>query len=82
MTARHKRVFAFAAVVAIGVAGGIAFARLQLIRWWLAHCTQDAPGCSLAENAFEWWWVLLLAALGAIALAAHWMTRDRLTPPA
>ena len=82
MTSRHKRVFAFAALGGVVVVAGIAMARLELIKWWINNCGADVPGCGAAEIAFDWWWVLLLCAAASIAFTAHWVTRDRLRPPA
>ena len=75
---RHKRIFAVAAVSAVGFCAGVASARFALIQWWLANCPTGSSRCSVADEAITWWWVGLLAGVFAIALVAERLTADRL----
>jgi hypothetical protein len=81
LTARHKRVFAVAAVLAVAYASGLALARLALIRWWLGNCKLASTACTWADLAFTWWWAALIAGILALAFVAHRLTADRLHIP-
>lgn len=81
LNGRHKVIFGVAAVLALASCAGIAAGRMALINWWLVHCDQVSQQCDLARLGFEWWWTLLIAITCAIAIGAHWLTRDRLEHP-
>ena len=78
LTSRHKRIFALAAFAALAVVATVAWGRMAVIQWWLVNCTNPSSQCDTAKFAFEWWWVAMILPVFAIALLAHWMTRDRL----
>lgn len=79
LSARHKRVFLAAGFLTVSSIALCAFARMALIRWWLAECADVTPACNVAEMAFEWWWVVMLASVVSIGLVSHVLTKDRLT---
>jgi hypothetical protein len=81
MSGRHKKIFAFALSAMLASATALGVARFMLVGWWLEHCDpQRSRACGAALLAIEYWWVVLLAVFGVIALLAHLRTIDRLTP--
>lgn len=82
LTARHKRIFVVAGVMACVATFAIAFARFRLILWWIAGCPGGLRYCHAAELGFTWWWALLAGVVLTIAFVAHRLTLDRLRPAA
>jgi len=81
LSSRRKKSFAFTLSVMLASVAALGIARFMLVGWWLEHCgSQRSRACGTAFLAIEYWWVVLLAIVGVIALLAHLRTIDRLTP--
>lgn len=78
LTARHKAVFAGAALLVVLVGFAFAIARMRLIGWLLGHCNSLRSACSLALTLINYWWVAFIAVVLVITLAAHLLTKSRI----